>query len=219
MDNIKFSQTNEVHTPAVIGPLPTRGRREFPPVDNIPDPPPLDLREGREIDYKPPHISFPDLVGQLFQLGCPTEVASQIAGGASYAISPRYTKWAYVSGPMRGFPDHNAPVFEKARNLLLGDGYNVISPVDMDNHTGNDSALYVLRDFWALYFVARQKGVICLLPSWENSVGAAGEFFTARFLQMGVCRCNRSIDRLVFPLPESLVHEFALVHAAQTPRE
>jgi len=34
----------------------------------------------------------------------------------------------FISGPMRGIPQHNAPAFQEARDRLRGAGYDVYCP-------------------------------------------------------------------------------------------
>lgn len=95
----------------------------------------------------------------------------------------------YLSGPMRGIPDFNFPAFDAARDRLLGQGYSVISPADMDRVCPEvtDTAGYAERDTEALIKLARSgRGAICMLKGWEKSVGAQAEYHLAKWLELAV---------------------------------
>lgn len=157
-----------------------------------------------------------DLIAlQLVDLGCPPTVAKQIVTGVHFAEPPFCNRgdqeWVYIAGPMRGSTHFNFPEFDRARNLMLSKGYNVISPADM----GREEALkrnplkedsdrqikYAVRDFWSLTFIrskCKQKGDgfykasdpvnngIVLLPGWPRSTGASAEFFVGRWLGLAM---------------------------------
>ena len=128
-------------------------------------------------------------------------MAIQIAKGttlATVATDDKYPSlWAYVAGPMRGYPDFNFPAFDRQRDVLRYKGYIVISPADIDRaandtHWGEelpDQSVYVFRDFWALYFLATCKKGRCyisMLPGWEASRGATAEKALAEWLGIEV---------------------------------
>lgn len=123
----------------------------------------------------------------LVNLGCPKEIASQIVQAICYhrELGQPY---CYISGPMRGKPDFNYPAFDAARNDMLALGYNVISPADIDRAAGEntlqDQHVYVFRDFWTLYFIARRHptSIIAMLDGWEQSTGAFAEYGLAKWL-------------------------------------
>ena len=144
-------------------------------------------RPERERDFK-----------ELIRLGCPDQVARLIVMGTTYADRPanESVPYAYVAGPMRGIPKFNFPAFDEARDLLVSQGYNVISPADIDR-AGNpeadntakvdvtDQTLFCFRDFWALYFIRKidqGQNSIVMLRNYERSTGATAEYGVAKWL-------------------------------------
>lgn len=97
---------------------------------------------------------------------------------------------AYIAGPMRGIPLFNFPAFDEARDELLAEEWEVISPADEDRKRGEtptkdgDGAAhisyYMEHDLAA---VARANAVF-LLPGWRHSRGATLEYFVARALDV-----------------------------------
>jgi len=122
---------------------------------------------------------------------------------ASEIIEPRKT--VYIAGPMRGYEYWNFSAFDEARDMFIGDGWNVISPADIDreawggdpltdpdlfarveeevnNWTRADLIKVVKRDINAIC----TSDAIALLPGWEKSTGAVAEFFIARWLGIAI---------------------------------
>jgi hypothetical protein len=98
---------------------------------------------------------------------------------------------------MRGYPLYNFPAFDRARDLLTEQGWEVISPADMDrsvdgfdptamapDHDWNsvpaqiDFNECVERDLAAV----KSCDAIYLLPHWEKSLGARAEHALAAWL-------------------------------------
>lgn len=101
----------------------------------------------------------------------------------------------YVSGPMRGIPRFNFPMFDRARDWLTKMGYTVFSPADNDRETypgiedwpgfaegqlapGFHFDLHKAMA-WDLARCAEVDALV-LLPGWEQSKGAAHEVYVAR---------------------------------------
>ena len=92
----------------------------------------------------------------------------------------------YVAGPMRSIEAFNFPAFDKARDLGISLGWQVISPADLDRQDGVDGSeptpqqkmRMIDRDITSLYTC----DAIALLPGWENSSGVAVELSLALFL-------------------------------------
>lgn len=95
----------------------------------------------------------------------------------------------YCAGPMRGFDLFNFPAFDAARDRLAADGWDVISPADMDREIGFDP-MRVGIDGYALPEVDEdfvrerieadvlavcQVDAIYMLRGWESSTGGRAE--------------------------------------------
>lgn len=104
--------------------------------------------------------------------------------------------WCYVAGPMTGRPGFNYPAFDAARDLLADEGWNVISPADLDRQnlgidfsvmTGNEqlghlSTAFARQDISSLLVADR----VFLLDGWEGSTGATNEGKIATMLGVPV---------------------------------
>lgn len=88
----------------------------------------------------------------------------------------------YISGPMSGYPEHNAPQFKIAAQMLRERGYEVCNPVEFDETPGLAWSDYLRMDIRALMDC---QGVIAL-PGWQESRGASLEVNIAHALGMTV---------------------------------
>ena len=90
-------------------------------------------------------------------------------------------RFTYICGPMTGYPDHNFPAFDAARDLINARGDRAISPADLDRKLGfrSHSREYAARDTEE---ILKECHGIYLLTGWEHSIGAAAEFFLARWI-------------------------------------
>ena len=86
----------------------------------------------------------------------------------------------YISGPMTGRPDNNIDEFNKAEDLLLKAGYEVLNPTS--NGLSN-SASYEdhMRADLRMLSVA---DALAFLPDWEKSRGARLEIEVAHALNI-----------------------------------
>lgn len=99
----------------------------------------------------------------------------------------------YLAGKMRGLPSFGAEEFRKAARVLRERGFEVISPLEMDE----DAGIYVdgLTGFEDLEdqgfniqstlandlrVVLMDVDAVVLLPGWQDSNGAIAEYATAR---------------------------------------
>ena len=105
----------------------------------------------------------------------------------------------YVAGPMTGLPEFNYPAFRAAAEELRTLGYDVLNPVDAEDHNptpGTPQAWdWYMRH--ALRMVLDSDG-IALLPGWENSRGATLEVHVGEALNL-----------LILPIEEWLTREVA----------
>lgn len=103
----------------------------------------------------------------------------------------------YLAGPMTGLKDFNAPAFRQAAATLRGYGYEVVSPVEVDEEHGLKldgvpaGTTQHERVTWGECLsrdvkIIADTGIdaIVLLPGWETSKGAKLEAFLG--MQLGL---------------------------------
>lgn len=89
---------------------------------------------------------------------------------------------------MTNCPAWNFPAFDAARDDLLAQGYEVVSPADLDRAVGFDGSAPNLDGFDKLAAIRRDIEAIIdcdaiyMLRGWENSTGATAEFHLAKWL-------------------------------------
>lgn len=88
----------------------------------------------------------------------------------------------YLAGPMTGIPDHNFPAFTEAAKRLRAQGYTVISPHELHEHTDRDWEYYIRHALRTLL----DCDAVVLLPGWANSRGARLEKTVADAVGMPV---------------------------------
>lgn len=99
---------------------------------------------------------------------------------------------AYLGGPMSGLPQFNFPAFDAASAHLREQGWDIVSPAELDEPAIREAALaspdgkpitcdpprswmdFLARD---LKIVVDQVEAIVLLPGWDRSRGAVLESF------------------------------------------
>lgn len=121
----------------------------------------------------------------LLGKGCNPAVVEAILSGTTYQNTPNST-YIYIAGPMRGKPDFNFAAFDAERDKYASEGWNVISPADIDRTAGyydtDDQSVYVYRDLYALLLVAQHDGGIHMLAGHKKSTGATAELALAKWL-------------------------------------
>lgn len=98
----------------------------------------------------------------------------------------------YLAGPMSGIPQFNFPLFHRVAEILRGQGYEIVSPAEIDDDADKTAALKSADGNPDLHtgklcndktwgdFLARDVklladggiGGIIFLPDWEKSSGA-----------------------------------------------
>lgn len=94
----------------------------------------------------------------------------------------------YIAGPMTGYPEHNFPAFDAARNKIISEGNVPVSPADISranvfpgaNADGTITAeaycFFVKLDFIALL----ECDEVLILEGWAKSRGAKLEIAVAQ---------------------------------------
>jgi hypothetical protein len=98
----------------------------------------------------------------------------------------------YVAGPMRNREKWNFPAFDAARDQLLSQGVQVISPADLDRARGitEDTTEFSSNDFkramWIDTLALLNCNRIHMLEGWDESVGARYEMMLAQHLGLKI---------------------------------
>lgn len=86
----------------------------------------------------------------------------------------------YLSGPMTGIPEHNFPAFRAHAAALRAQGYDVVSPAEIEEGDSWEKCLRLdIRELCTC-------DAIALMPGWEGSKGANLELHVAHRLGMQV---------------------------------
>jgi len=97
----------------------------------------------------------------------------------------------YLAGPMRSRPSFNKDMFDAEAMRLRRAGYEVISPVELDEEAGWDLETMSeadLPDDWRTQVAVRDARAIAssdgiaLLPDWSESAGVEMEMAVGRFM-------------------------------------
>lgn len=105
------------------------------------------------------------------------------------------SKRVYIAGPMRGIKHFNFPAFDAAAEQLHNEGWEVVSPAQIDREEGFDPTSLPDDFDWSEYHgeldlkqvILRDVeeilacDAVALLPGWKNSVGAGTEVAVANW--------------------------------------
>lgn len=105
----------------------------------------------------------------------------------------RNRRTIYLAGPMRGKPLYNFPEFDRYARQLSSEGWDVISPAQMDRDAGFDPETSepsqafireaISRDLQA---IIDRCDAVALMPGWASSSGAMVEYHLAKFLGLSI---------------------------------
>jgi hypothetical protein len=84
---------------------------------------------------------------------------------------------------MTGYDQFNFPAFDKARDICLACGYEVVSPADLERNRSPRSYEENLRDDFRHLLECDQ---ILMLKGWKTSFGAAMEFAIAKAIGLQI---------------------------------
>lgn len=112
----------------------------------------------------------------------------------------------YLSGPMRGYKDHNFPAFLAAAEQLRDKGYVVFSPAEHDIESGFDYRTgrwagreHTIREMMLndLGWIARYADLVVCLPGWRKSKGALAEVHAARSVNIPVYELDDMLNGIM----------------------
>ncbi len=161
---------------------------------------PHDIRAASEAVFRKANQGVPDAAppqdpdAQL-PAGVPEDAHAAVAGalggdrpepaGSGRGVGTRGA--VYLAGPMRGHVLYNFPAFDAAAELWRKQGWDVISPAELDRQVGFDETTdaatpefmrgAMRRDLEAMLAV----DAIVLLDGWQNSRGARAELAIAQW--------------------------------------
>ncbi len=100
----------------------------------------------------------------------------------------------YVAGPMRGYPKYNFPAFKRVAEELIGRGWDVTNPAEIENDLGWDEdtpeseiTRHHLVDVMLRGIkVLSGMDAICMLLGYEESSGAMVELSMAEYIGIPV---------------------------------
>jgi hypothetical protein len=110
-------------------------------------------------------------------------------------------KRIYVAGGMTGYEKSNFPAFDRNAQFLRDNGWDAISPADLDRQAGHDpnDPEWENRDFTAEdyhaamvrdYRALTECSAIAFIPGWQHSKGAALERAFAGKLKLDMYRVD-----------------------------
>jgi hypothetical protein len=107
------------------------------------------------------------------------------------------TKTIYVSGPMTGIPYFNYPAFNDNAAFLRDNGWDVISPAELDAEIGVDANTEMTEEKYQAiikhdYAALIECDAIAFIPGWESSRGAKLESDFANVLKLERYRVDAS---------------------------
>lgn len=107
-----------------------------------------------------------------------------IRGWKGARMEPKET--IYLSGPMTGIPEFNAPAFAAYALKYREQGFHVLSPPELDAAGKKDDsyANYLRRDM--RLFLDNEVDRVYMLPGWANSRGAKLEKHVAEMLEIPI---------------------------------
>lgn len=123
-------------------------------------------------------------------------------------------KRVYVSGPMTGYPLHNAPAFAEATAALREMGYAVCNPCETSEWLGVDElshAEFLRFDFERVL----EADFLVALEGWERSLGAISELLVATRIGTKVWYwpAFESYDRIRY---EDVAEAISRLHSGET---
>lgn len=127
------------------------------------------------------NLPFPDpRIAQSFELSAPEEPEPELADWEKVAERRIDDTIVYISGPMRGYPEHNYPAFNEAAEVLRSYADEVVNPADnFKGRTDLPQETYLRVDVGVM---AERCNAIYFLPGWQNSAGARLEWQVAKGL-------------------------------------
>lgn len=89
----------------------------------------------------------------------------------------------YISGPMRGLPDFNYPLFAATAKTLRHQGFHVLNPAEnFEGDQDREIPEYMRADIKMML----QASMVFMLPGWQDSEGSRLEYLIAKALGLEI---------------------------------
>lgn len=109
----------------------------------------------------------------------------------------------YIAGPMRGREDFNRAEFLRVACIMKLEGWDVVTPFDLNASDGSDEEaqrtndgpalqrMFARRDLDLVLSLNPDNGdMICLLRGWKESAGASAEAAVAKWVGIPIMECE-----------------------------
>ena len=117
--------------------------------------------------------------------------------------------YLYVSGPMRGIPEFNIPLFNAVSKKLREAGHNVLNPAEINDEIGHNKpiSVYMKRDLLAI--VEHNVVGMVMLEGWQKSEGAGIEASIAKYIGVPLWKMVETTDGIKLVTAEENILEEA----------
>lgn len=105
----------------------------------------------------------------------------------------------YLFGPMRGYPNANAPAFKEAREKLRDMKHEVFCPSEFTDRLRSEGGNTALREVfkWDMAYILGEAEGLVGLPGWSMSKGSLAEVHLAWAIGLPVYEYEQFSRRVI----------------------
>jgi len=140
---------------------------------------------------------------------------AELIADISRSAGDPHKEFFYIAGPMTGIPQFNFPRFHEVATKLRAQGYNIVSPAELENSVTLEAALSSESGDHGFDDLVGEKSyndflgrdlIICALSTcvgaiflegWQHSRGARGESWILQFLQKALYEYHEENNEIV----------------------